>query len=531
MEKEMSAHEKNPKVLAFYLPQFHRVKENDEWWGRGFTEWTAVKRAKVLFPGHVQPRQPLGNNYYDLMGKETMIWQADLASKYHIDGFCFYHYYFKDGRKILEKPAENLLSWTDVNMPFCFSWANESWACSWSNLKISEAEPINVWSETGKPLGRDRENGLLLEQAYGEHKDWKQHFQYLLPFFLDQRYLRHNGKPIFIIYKPEQITCLTEMIDYWQELAQKAGLPGLYIIGEVFDVYQPLSGAVDAKLNVLPGAAAGKTVSFQSVAPKRCDWAECWYGELWRDYPDCLGKIYLSGVMAYDDTPRRGENGVCLTGCSVSGFRDLFSELVQKSRVMHNEWVFLNAWNEWGEGMYLEPDSRDGYGYLEAVRDVMDGLAFGGNIVPDFVEQRQIYLRSCVERMAKNAFQRGQLSGIYKNWLFLYQQGSSLAKYVHSKGYRRLGVYGYGTLGKRLCVDIAREMEIVGIVDLNAHKMQSEWKLYTSIENLPLVDAVIVTPVADGMRIQGHLRQLRGEPVLLLSDLLREAIRWIVSDK
>ncbi len=129
----------HPKVLAFYLPQFHQVKENDAWWGEGFTEWMAVRRAKTLFPEHNQPRRPLNDNYYDLTDKKTMEWQANLAKKYCVDGFCFYHYYFKDGRKSLEKPAENLLSWTDVDMPFCFCWANESWARSWGG--VSGANP------------------------------------------------------------------------------------------------------------------------------------------------------------------------------------------------------------------------------------------------------------------------------------------------------------------------------------------------------------------------------------------------------
>ena len=116
------------KVIAMYLPQFHRVKENDEWWGEGFTEWTAVRGAKQLFNGHYQPRIPQNRNYYDLLEKDTMLWQASLMKQYGIDGMCIYHYWFKDGRKILEKPAENLLQWKDVDMPFCFSWANETWA-------------------------------------------------------------------------------------------------------------------------------------------------------------------------------------------------------------------------------------------------------------------------------------------------------------------------------------------------------------------------------------------------------------------
>ena len=136
----------NSKIMAFYLPQFHRVPENDEWWGKGFTEWTAVKGAAPLFEGHYQPRVPLNHNYYNLLEHDTMAWQANLMKKYSIDGVCIYHYWFENGRRILEKPAENLLKWTDISMPFCFCWANETWSRTWE--KLADA---NVWSIMYEP--------------------------------------------------------------------------------------------------------------------------------------------------------------------------------------------------------------------------------------------------------------------------------------------------------------------------------------------------------------------------------------------
>ena len=143
------------KTIAMYLPQFHRVKENDAWWGEGYTEWTAVKNAKPLFEGHNQPRVPLHENYYNLLEKSTMEEQAELAQQYGVDGFCFYHYYFKDGRKILEKPAENLLNWTDIKLPFCFCWANETWARTWSNVGNK-----NSWNEQLEVKGSKSESGV-----------------------------------------------------------------------------------------------------------------------------------------------------------------------------------------------------------------------------------------------------------------------------------------------------------------------------------------------------------------------------------
>ena len=216
------------RVIAMYLPQFHRVAENDEWWGKGFTEWTAVRAAEPLFDGHNQPRKPLDENYYDLLKKSTMQQQAALMKTYNIFGMCFYHYWFKDGRKILEKPAENLLRWKDIDMPFCFSWANESWTRTWSKFN----DNTNAWSsifEKGKTDETD--NGILLEQKYGDEKSWYQHFMYLLPFFLDSRYIRIENKPVFVFYKPISITCLQTMILYWNQLACENGLEGIYFVG------------------------------------------------------------------------------------------------------------------------------------------------------------------------------------------------------------------------------------------------------------------------------------------------------------
>ena len=150
------------KVIAFYLPQFHSIPENDQWWGQGFTEWTNVKKALPLFEGHNQPRIPLNKNYYDLMDDEVKISQAKLAKKYGIFGFCYYHYWFKNGEKLLEKPAEQMLQNKDVDLPFCFSWANENWSRNWD--------------------GGNQE--IIKEQDYGDKSDWEKHFQYFLPFFI-----------------------------------------------------------------------------------------------------------------------------------------------------------------------------------------------------------------------------------------------------------------------------------------------------------------------------------------------------------
>ncbi|MCD7820315.1 MAG: glycoside hydrolase family 99-like domain-containing protein, partial [Lachnospiraceae bacterium] len=171
------------KIIPFYLPQFHTIPENDKWWGKGFTEWTNVRKAVPLFEGHQQPKLPLGDHFYNLLDDETKIWQAELAKQYGIFGFCYYHYWFKNGKRLLEKPAEQMLKNKDIDLPFCFCWANENWSRNWD--------------------GGNHE--IIMAQEYGGKREWEMHFQYLLPFFRDKRYITMNGKPLFIIYKPEQI--------------------------------------------------------------------------------------------------------------------------------------------------------------------------------------------------------------------------------------------------------------------------------------------------------------------------------------
>lgn len=186
------------------MPQFHNIPENDEWWGDGFTEWTNVKKAKPLYEGHMQPRVPLGGNYYNLLDDNVKIWQADLAKKYGVYGFCYYHYWF-NGKMLLEKPMEQMLANKEVDIPFCICWANEPWTKAW--------------------VGDERK--LLIAQEYGQEEEWKQHFMYLLPFFKDERYITKNGKPLFVFYRPDIVPCMKEMIETWDKLAKENGLSGI----------------------------------------------------------------------------------------------------------------------------------------------------------------------------------------------------------------------------------------------------------------------------------------------------------------
>ena len=197
----------NPKIIAFYLPQYHTIPENDKWWGEGFTEWTNTRKAKPLFKGHQQPKTPLNDNYYCLLDKETQEWQAELAQENGVYGFCYYHYWF-NGKMLLEKPMEIMLKNENITLPFCISWANEPWARTWD--------------------GKDKE--VLMPQSYGDEKEWKKHFDYLLQFFKDKRYIKIDNKPIFLIYRTSSIPNCEKMVDYWNNLCKENGFEGLYLI-------------------------------------------------------------------------------------------------------------------------------------------------------------------------------------------------------------------------------------------------------------------------------------------------------------
>ena len=189
----MENYQPKARVLAYYLPQFHPIPENDEWWGKGFTEWVNVKKAKPLFPGHQQPVVPLEDNYYNLLSPETIGWQIELAKKYGIYGFCFYHYWF-DGHMLLEKPMEIMRNDSSLNIPYCICWANENWT--------------NAWNAEGDVK-------TLIQQTYGNRDEWERHFNYLLQFFQDPNYMLEDNKPFFIIYRPEIIPKLRQMLVYW----------------------------------------------------------------------------------------------------------------------------------------------------------------------------------------------------------------------------------------------------------------------------------------------------------------------------
>lgn len=375
------------KIIAFYLPQFHNIPENNEWWGDGFTEWVNVKNAKPLYEGHVQPKEPLNDNYYDLTDDKVKLWQSQLAKKYGVYGFCYYHYWF-NGKLLLEKPMEQMLANPEIDTHFCICWANEAWTKAWVNS-----------------------TQVLIPQKYGGKKEWKDHFDYLLQFFKDDRYIKCDGKPLLVIYKPELIECGNEMIDYFQELAKEAGFPGLamaYQHGNMdfysenkddshYDLdieFQPIYARFDYdkahsksgiktklkplynKLSIWAGKKLGREINIRLKASgadtvRKYDYDKIWETILTKKVVD---EKRVPGAFAmWDNTPRHGLKGHVYTGSTPEKFEKYLEQLVIKTKTEYKkDMIFVYAWNEWAEGGYLEPDKENGYGYLEAIHKALE---------------------------------------------------------------------------------------------------------------------------------------------------------------
>lgn len=363
------------KIIAFYLPQFHTIPENDSWWGKGFTEWTTVRKAKPLFPGHNQPRVPLNNNYYDLLDNKVKKWQIDIARKNGIYGFCYYHYWF-DGHMLLEKPMEQMLEDRTLDFPFCICWANEPWTKAWEG----------------------KSNQILIQQRYGDKREWALHFKYLLPFLQDERYIKVDGKPLFVIYRPEIIGCCNEMLDYWQHLAIESGLPGISFAYQqiMFDIekgddsrfdfnieYQPnyanydLSNTHNAKVKkikrILSKQLLRVGINIEQLRPGgliKSDYDRVWSAVLTR-MPSSI-KCIPGAFVDWDNTPRKQDKGSVFIGATPEKFQSYITIQIKRAKEVYNkDMLFLFAWNEWSEGGYMEPDEMHGYRYLTALRKAL----------------------------------------------------------------------------------------------------------------------------------------------------------------
>lgn len=500
------------KTIAIYLPQFHRIPENDEWWGEGFTEWTAVKAAKPLFENHAQPRKPLGGNYYNLLDKSTMMRQADLMKQYGIDGQCVYHYYFKNGRKILEKPMENLLEWKDIDMPFFFSWANGRWARTWSNVNG------NSWADVFEKKEMKHGSGILLEQQYGRKEDWTCHFEYLLPFFMDKRYIKLNGAPVFMIHEPSNIYCLEEMMKHWRYLAVQNGFPGIYVIGNI-DHRIP---GLDAIMFQTPHMFWKLKKDSEKQGVFVFDYEEMWNRILNKMPPSGKYKAYFEGMADCDDTPRRGKNGVVLQNFSVEKFYENLRNLYKKSLSLGNEFLFINAWNEWGEGMYLEPDEKNGYKYLEAVKRAQTDA---GQVTNTYEISHDVsYLMDQIETLNTRQEKCRRTRNCLDHWMLLREEKRNLAEYLHQFDIKTVAIYGMGILGKHLLSEFKdSSVKIEYLIDKNHKSGIETYKLIRPDETFLSVDAVIITVIGEFDNICGFLKNKTDAKLLSIEELVYES--------
>ena len=358
------------KLLALYLPQYHAIPENDEWWGKGYTEWSAVKQAKPLFKGHLQPREPLGDNYYDLSDNTGRVWdwQSKLAKEYGIYGFAIYHYWFGNGKMLLEKPLEVLLEHKEIDINYTIVWANESWTRTWYGLTKQ----------------------VLAEQKYGDIVDWRNHFNYFLQFFKDSRYIKVDGKPVIHIYKTGYISDLKGMIDCWRQMAKENGFPGLYVVvGNTINGIEEREELVDAYYNFEPGFSQKYNSSlFDRCIRKIGVLIRTSYNTILhkhiierRENSDSVyraiskkrtyhKKTFLGTFPMWDNTPRRGYKGSLFISSPEKFYRSL-KDIYE--RTQDGDFIYINAWNEWGEGCYLEPDKTNKYSYLSIVKKVTEG--------------------------------------------------------------------------------------------------------------------------------------------------------------
>lgn len=361
---------KKTKVYAMYLPQFHSIPENDIFWGKGFTDWVSVKKSQPLFEGHVQPKMPLNKNYYDLSKRESIKAQVDLANEFGVDGWGIYHYWFNNKQCLLTKPAEILLDNKDFNINFFFAWDNTSWKRSWSNVKGG-----NVWAPSMENSEEHHGNGIMVEYILGGKEDWQAHFDYLLPYFKDSRYEKRVNKPLFVIFHYNEE--IEKMCNYWDQLAQKEGFNGMSFIfryddkegipstKEVFKYEPVFSGwshftLKERILNKIHKILRG------NIGPDIYDYDKIWRKLIANAKRDDSRNILHGAFVTYDDSPRRGRKGIVVNNSTPDMFQKYLSQLIDISSEQDKDYIFLTAWNEWGEGACLEPDAEYSYTYLKA---------------------------------------------------------------------------------------------------------------------------------------------------------------------
>jgi glycosyltransferase involved in cell wall biosynthesis len=348
---DVAGGETGVRLIAFYLPQFHPIPENNEWWGEGFTEWRSVAKADPLFPGHYQPHIPADLGFYDLRCEDTREQQTELAKEHGVDGFCYYHYWF-EGKRLLERPFEVMLALGRPDFPFCLCWANDPWSRKWNG----------------------RTQDLLQEQTYSPQDDLN-HIRWLLAALGDRRAIQVDGKPLFLVYRGKELPDAIRTTDCWREEVRKAGLKGIYLVAveTAWDLgWDATQVGFDAKVLFQPQFGqlinAGKRIAIPGKDRLQVhDYATTW--RMLASLPEVSYPRFDTVFPGWDNSPRVGENAVVIHDADPAEYRAWLRHALQKaSQQVDPKLVFINAWNEWAEGCHLEPDQRDGRGFLEATR-------------------------------------------------------------------------------------------------------------------------------------------------------------------
>lgn len=375
------------RVIALYLPQFHPIPENDEWWGKGFTEWTNVKKAKPLCKGHVQPRVPADLGYYDLRDPETRERQAELAREAGIEGFCYYHYWFGNGKQLLERPFNEVLASGKPDFPFCLCWANHDWT-------------NKSWKK-----GNTQKTGSMIMQMQYSEEDHINHFYNILPAFRDKRYITVDGKPLFAVWAPRNIPNGKRFVELWQNLAKQNGLPGIHFVGYTANANKKLpngklslyetnkasafyqsvldigydaviSSGLTRAQSIIQGrlGLAWNILTYKTRIPSS---SHLDYSKVMRHYyvdEDAWENVYPTLLPQWDRTPRAGSKTEFLINSSPGKFQSTIEEALSylKDKTSEHRILFLKAWNEWGEGNYVEPDQQFGHGWLDAIRNAIN---------------------------------------------------------------------------------------------------------------------------------------------------------------
>ncbi len=355
------------RFIALYLPQYHSTPENDKWWGPGFTEWTNTAKARPLFKGHVQPHLPADLGFYNLLYSEIKEQQADLARKAGIEGFCYYHYWFGNGKQLIQRPFEQVVHSGKPNFPFCVAWANHSW-----------------YKKTWDPNAKGK-NILLMEQTYPGDEDYINHFNYLLPAFKDPRYIKVNGKLFFLIYDGMKFQDVTHFMDLWRNLAKQNGLNDFYFVTSDADSRNKetlLSKGFDAihnvdTMNIHHHLNLFKKVSLM-IGRKYLKRPTVFKYKDAMNYmipEDCQNSGVIPVIAPnWDHTPRSGSFGMLLSDPHPKYFKQLSKKAIDvvKDKPVEEQIIIIKSWNEWGEGNYMEPDLEYGHGYINALREAIE---------------------------------------------------------------------------------------------------------------------------------------------------------------